>query len=340
MTLPPTKQASFATLCQIDRKKSSFDEDLLLESNVCSYSPTQTQAMGSDPFCRPRRLLRASKPCKLNDLEPRGSDPFLKKGVRPLWWSDWLRFGGARWEVFPAISDQAVIAATTLGSVKPLGFVPDFIDEDPGTFHHRAVEVEDRALWVPTLGPTRVLILGSSQNDEDLDRQTLEQRQIEVARRRSGGGAVLVSEDDLVWFDVVIAKTDPLWVDDVSRSFDWLGEAVSRAMASLGVETSVHHGPLVQNNWSRRVCFAGLGPGELTVGGRKVVGMSQRRTRDWARFQVAVLRSWNGVDHRSFFRVAGDEEADADDFLSNAAAPVDGSPGDILAAVIEALADY
>lgn len=242
--------------------------------------------------------------------------------------------------MLPGCSHRLVGAATTLGSVKPLGFVPDFIDEDPGTFHHREVDVVDRALWVPTLRPTRVLVLGSSQNDEDLNQETLDDRQISVARRRSGGGAVLVSEDDLVWFDVVIAKTDPLWVDDVSRSFDWLGEAVSHAMASLGIETSVHHGPLVQNNWSRRVCFAGLGPGELTVDGRKLVGMSQRRTRDWARFQVAVLRSWSGEDHRSFFRVPADEQADTDDFLSDVAAAVDDSPDNILAAVVEALADY
>jgi lipoate-protein ligase A len=45
--------------------------------------------------------------------------------------------------------------------------------------------------------------------------------------------------------------------------------------------------------WSRSVCFAGLGPGEVTVGGRKVVGISQRRRRDGALFQCAALLAWD-----------------------------------------------
>ncbi|MDQ3757058.1 MAG: hypothetical protein M3394_04340, partial [Actinomycetota bacterium] len=44
---------------------------------------------------------------------------------------------------------------------------------------------------------------------------------------------------------------------------------------------------------SRQVCFAGLGPGEVSVGGRKVVGIAQRRTRFGALFQCAVHRTWD-----------------------------------------------
>jgi len=45
-----------------------------------------------------------------------------------------------------------------------------------------------------------------------------------------------------------------------------------------------------------RVCFAGLGSGEVSVGDRKIVGMSQRRTRDWARFQCLVHRRFEPDD--------------------------------------------
>jgi lipoate-protein ligase A len=44
--------------------------------------------------------------------------------------------------------------------------------------------------------------------------------------------------------------------------------------------------------WSEWVCFAGLGPGEVTVEGRKVVGLSQRRTREAALFQCCAARRW------------------------------------------------
>jgi lipoate-protein ligase A len=56
----------------------------------------------------------------------------------------------------------------------------------------------------------------------------------------------------------------------------------------------VHRGGLVRTPVSDLVCFAGLGPGEVTVGGRKAVGMAQRRTRDGALFQCAVPLSWDG----------------------------------------------
>src|SRR5690606_24455396 len=65
-------------------------------------------------------------------------------------------------------------------------------------------------------------------------------------------------------------------------------------LESIGVEGArAHGGGMVENRWSRLVCFAGLAPGEVTVEGRKVVGVSQRRTRTSARFQCAVLHHWD-----------------------------------------------
>ena len=224
--------------------------------------------------------------------------------------------------------------------MNPVGFVPEVIAESPEVFHHRPVDVAQRALWVPALTDQRVLVLGSSQDDKQLDRQMLADQNILVAKRRSGGGAVLVSGDDLVWFDIVLPQNDPLWSNDVSRSFDWLGEAMMNALLALGVQTTVHRGPLIQTHWSRRVCFAGLGPGELTHDGRKLVGMSQRRTRNMARFQVAILRRWDGAGHRRLFHVPDDEAAASDRSLGAAATSIDRSPSEILLAVVKALAAY
>ena len=109
-------------------------------------------------------------------------------------------------------------------------------------------------------------------------------------RRRSGGGAVYVRPDAVLWVEVFVGADDPRWEADVGRAFWWLGEAWARA---IGGEAVVHRGALVRTQWSDRVCFAGLGPGEVTVGGRKVVGMSQRRTREGALFQCAALLEWD-----------------------------------------------
>ena len=114
-----------------------------------------------------------------------------------------------------------------------------------------------------------------------------------AVRRRSGGGAVLVQPGGLVWVDVLVPAGDPLWDADVGRAFAWLGRAWVGALGDAGVPGArAHDGPLLASAWSSRVCFAGLGPGEVSLEGRKVVGMAQRRTRWGALFQCAALLDW------------------------------------------------
>ena len=99
-------------------------------------------------------------------------------------------------------------------------FEPISVDASPEAFHHLPFDVDARALWVPTLTNPRTLVLGSSQSADSIDQDYLTTKNIALATRRSGGGAVLVSPNDVVWFDVVLPTTDPLWHHDVSRSFD------------------------------------------------------------------------------------------------------------------------
>lgn len=146
---------------------------------------------------------------------------------------------------------------------------------------------------------------------------------VPVVRRRSGGGAVLVEPGDVLWVDVVVPRGDALWDDDVGRAFHWLGDAWAAAIADR--RAVAHRGPLVTTRWSRAVCFAGLGPGEVTVGDRKVVGMSQRRTRDGALFQCAALLAWRPGPLAERLGLPVDAFAD----LERAAAPVSGA-GDML----------
>jgi lipoate-protein ligase A len=133
------------------------------------------------------------------------------------------------------------------------------------------------------------LVLGSTQPD-------VASRGIPVVRRRSGGGAVLVRPGELLWVDVLLPAGDPLWDDDVGRSFRWLGEVWVDALATLDVESEWHDGPMIRTQWCRQVCFAGIGPGEVTVAGRKVVGLAQRRTRAGALFQCAALLRWDPTE--------------------------------------------
>jgi lipoate-protein ligase A len=162
-----------------------------------------------------------------------------------------------------------------------------------GALHERPLG-PDVVRAVVVLEPEKsALVLGSTQREADADEAALAARGVELVRRRSGGGAVLLVPGDTLWVDVELPPTDDLWEADVGRAFHWLGRAWVAALADIGVRGEVHTGGLVESRWSRRVCFGGLGPGEVVVDGRKVVGISQRRTRAGARFQCVVHRHWD-----------------------------------------------
>ncbi|TML18332.1 MAG: lipoate--protein ligase family protein [Actinobacteria bacterium] len=132
------------------------------------------------------------------------------------------------------------------------------------------------------------IVLGSTQREDVIDRDALTSRSLQVARRRSGGGAVLV-DASVVWIDFAIARDDPLWADDIGRSMQWLGQLWSSALASVGIDAEVHQGPPRISALSRAICFCGVGHGEVIVDGRKAIGISQRRTRNGARFQSMLM---------------------------------------------------
>ena len=99
---------------------------------------------------------------------------------------------------------------------------------------------------------------------------------------------------DSVWIDLVVSRGDPLWHDDVAKSMWWVGEAWCAALTALDVSgLSIHRGALVTSPWSRLICFDGLGPGEVCRDDAKLVGISQRRTRDLARFQCVLYRAYD-----------------------------------------------
>lgn len=141
------------------------------------------------------------------------------------------------------------------------------------------------------IGPA--IVLGSSQPESDIDPAAAIGLGVCIARRRSGGGAVLVIPGEHTWIDLLIPRRDPLWDDDIITGANWVGEAWLGALGSAGVTDAViHRGRLVNTVWSPLVCFAGVGPGEVVVADRKVMGLSQRRTRDWIRIQSVVHSKW------------------------------------------------
>ncbi len=197
------------------------------------------------------------------------------------------------------------------------------------------------------------LVLGSTQSIDSVDGEMAQSAGVDVVRRRSGGGAVLVTPDDPTWIDVWVPTGDDRWDPDVTRAFGWMGAAWGSALGRLGLDRIdvQGSGPGACTRWSSLVCFGGVGAGEVSVGGRKVVGLAQRRTRAGAWFHSACVQHWDPTDLLELLDLSPGERAAANEGLSAAVTgvadevarlrgPGEGasSPLDVATAFLESLA--
>ncbi|MFZ9730221.1 MAG: lipoyl protein ligase domain-containing protein [Ilumatobacteraceae bacterium] len=191
---------------------------------------------------------------------------------------------------------------------------------DAGALHDRPIEPVAR---VEVLQIERsAIVLGSTQSFDVVDAARAAESGFDVVRRRSGGGVVILQPDDHVWIDVTVPRGHALWHDDVERATWWLGEVWCDVLReTVGAERSGPAAGHAANAWSvyrekliasapeRAVCFASIGPGEVVRSdaragvSRKVVGISQRRTKDAARFQCTVFHEIDVSRYDRFMRV-------------------------------------
>jgi lipoate---protein ligase len=183
------------------------------------------------------------------------------------------------------------------GDVTASSFALENFDGTAADFHAIDLLSDARPRIVVSAAMAPALVLGSRQQLDVVDRDACRAAGIDVVKRRSGGGVVLVEPGAMCWFDVVVAATDRRFAPvahDVGASMRWLGGHIATALAGLGVGApGVHRAPMTGGRWAELVCFAGIGPGEVLLGERKLVGISQRRTRVGSRFQCMVHARWS-----------------------------------------------
>ena len=166
------------------------------------------------------------------------------------------------------------------------------ISDRVGRLHGLPMPIEGGPqVWI--MEPSnRALVLGSAQRAAWFDVDRIRAMGAELARRRSGGGAVWIEgRASVAWVDVFVPRGCALWADDHVTTFVGVGRCWQRALDSLGIETDLVTAPRGEDReLARWACWAGQGWGELTLEGSKLVGLSQRRTRWGARIQgMAVL---------------------------------------------------
>lgn len=133
------------------------------------------------------------------------------------------------------------------------------------------------------------LVLGSNQDVTSIPPELLEQFNAELVVRRSGGGAVFLAPSLQLWANISIPRGDKLFVDDLRKSFLPIGNIFKELLSKYSPgELCIHEGGLSGGSLAKTICFAGVGPGEITFEGAKILGISQRRSAQGSVFQCTV----------------------------------------------------
>lgn len=111
---------------------------------------------------------------------------------------------------------------------------------------------------------------------------------LETVVRGSGGSAVLagpwmLSVSAVLPAEHACARGGPM------PAYEWLGRHCASAMRELGVGLARATPDKRDAGDLRWACFAGLSPWEVTVDGRKLVGLAQRRRRQGVLVAAGVL---------------------------------------------------
>lgn len=188
---------------------------------------------------------------------------------------------------------------------------------------------------------TPAVVLGSTQRPTEVDDKRRLRGDYELVTRRSGGGAVVVAPQAQVWLDLFVPRDDPLFDNDIGRAAYWVAElwiaAIEKSANPSDPIEPIRE--LVPTRFSRAVCFSGLGPGEVTIAGRKVVGVSQRRGRSGAWFFTMALReNAQGVLSELLVLEAGDRQALASELATRVGA-IDAGVDELEAAISSSLSD-
>ncbi len=118
------------------------------------------------------------------------------------------------------------------------------------------------------------LSLGRFQSSDIIDKEYLRNRGYDLVRRPTGGGAVLHLSElaySVIFFGQALKKP----VATGARLYIAIGRALQNAIDLMGLSTVISG---LRSNKREDVCFGSASVGEITAGGRKLVGSAQLRS--------------------------------------------------------------
>lgn len=123
---------------------------------------------------------------------------------------------------------------------------------------------KDARIWVDT-GGRPALVLGRAQ------RRLVTGGPLPVRWRASGGGAVLAGPW-LLRAALRLPRQHPALQRGPTAAAHWFGQIHLDWLRAQGIAGAALHTGALRSHWA---CFAGVGPGEVLVDGRKLAGVAQ-----------------------------------------------------------------
>ena len=120
------------------------------------------------------------------------------------------------------------------------------------------------------------LSLGYNQDQESFDRDAARAAGLDLVRRPTGGRAILHADE--LTYAVIGSSPGPVFGDSLHDVYMTINRALVAFLRELGAPAEISDGePRAAARGN--LCFRSAGRYEISVGGRKLVGSAQRRTR-------------------------------------------------------------
>jgi lipoate-protein ligase A len=184
----------------------------------------------------------------------------------------------------------------------------------PGAFHMAVDEALMETVGSGESPPTfraytwrpYAVSLGRSQRQSiRLDRRKCLEAGVDVVVRPSGGRAVLHGDD--VTYSAVFSSEGVLGGGGVRATYRRLAGVLLRALVYLGIEADLARSRGLENRVPALPCFTVAAKDEILVGGRKLIGSAQRRTKSAVLQHGSILVRGDQADMA--FLVSDDEGA-------------------------------
>ncbi len=125
--------------------------------------------------------------------------------------------------------------------------------------------------WQPA-----AVTIGYNQDFEHFNHQAIKAGGFSLVKRPTGGRAIFHADE--LTYSITGSSPGPLFGKTLNESYGKINEALVLFLRRLGLSVEISGGE-TREAMRSLVCFKSAGRHEIRVGGRKLVGSAQRRTR-------------------------------------------------------------